>query len=36
MLQDGQWRNGTIYVLGSLIGGLICVIFGMRIADRIS
>ncbi len=36
MLQDGQWRNGTIYVLASLIGGLIFVIFGMRIAERIS
>jgi fluoride exporter len=36
MLQDGEWRNGTIYVLASLIGGLICVIFGMRIAERIS
>ena len=24
MLQDGQWRNGTIYVFASLIGGLIC------------
>jgi fluoride exporter len=36
MLQDGQWRNGTIYALASLIGGVVCVIFGMRIADRIS
>jgi len=36
MLQDGQWRSGTIYALASLIGGLICVVFGMRIADRIS
>ena len=36
MLQDGQWRNGTIYVLASVIGGLICVIGGMRIAERIS
>jgi CrcB protein len=36
MLQDGQWRNGTFYALASLIGGVICVIFGMRIADRIS
>jgi CrcB protein len=36
MLQDGEWRNGTIYVLASLIGGLICVIFGMRVAERIS
>ncbi len=36
MLQDGQWRNGTIYVLASMIGGLLCVISGMRIAERIS
>jgi CrcB protein len=36
MLQDGQWRSGTFYALASLIGGVICVIFGMRIADRIS
>jgi CrcB protein len=36
MLQDGEWRNGTIYVLASLLGGLLCVIFGMRIAERIS
>ena len=36
MLQDGQWRNGTLYVLASLIGGLICVVFGMRVAERFS
>jgi CrcB protein len=36
MLQDGQWRSGTFYALASLIGGVICVICGMRIADRIS
>jgi CrcB protein len=35
MLQDGQWRNGTLYVLTSLVGGMICVLGGMRIADRI-
>jgi len=35
MLQDGEWRRGAIYVLASLIGGLACVIFGMRIADKI-
>ena len=36
MLQDGQWRNGTIYVFGSLIGGIVCVLLGMRAAERIS
>jgi CrcB protein len=36
MLQDGQWRNGTLYVLASVIGGLICVISGMRLAERMS
>jgi CrcB protein len=35
MLQDGQWRAATVYVLTSLIGGLIGVFFGMRIAERI-
>jgi CrcB protein len=35
MLQDGEWRRGAVYVLASLIGGLACVIFGMRIADKI-
>jgi fluoride exporter len=36
LLQDGQWRSGTFYAVASLIGGLACVIVGMRIADRIS
>lgn len=36
LLQDGQWRSGTVYVLVSLIGGLICVLGGMRIAEGIS
>lgn len=35
MLQDGQWRAATVYVLTSVIGGLIGVFFGMRIAERI-
>lgn len=35
MLQDGQWRSATIYVLTSLIGGIVGVLFGMRVADRI-
>jgi len=35
MLQDGQWRAATLYVLTSVIGGLVGVFFGMRIAERI-
>ena len=36
MLQDGQWRNGTIYVLASLIGGLILRHFRHAHCGRIS
>jgi CrcB protein len=36
MLNDGQWRNGALYVLTSLAGGIICVIGGMRAADHLS
>jgi fluoride exporter len=36
MLQDGQWRSASIYLIGSVVGGLICVVAGMRVADRIS
>ncbi|HXQ26999.1 MAG TPA: fluoride efflux transporter CrcB [Candidatus Acidoferrales bacterium] len=35
MLQDGQWRRATTYILASVIGGLVAVFFGMRIAERI-
>ena len=35
MLQDGQWRAATVYVLTSVIGGLVGVFFGIRIAERI-
>jgi fluoride exporter len=35
MLQDGQWRAATVYILASVLGGIIGVFFGMRIADRI-
>lgn len=35
MLQDGQWRAATVYVLTSVIGGLVSVFLGMRIAERI-
>ena len=36
LLQDGQWRSGTVYALASLIGGVVFVFAGIRIADRIS
>ena len=35
MLDDGQWSRAAIYVLSSVIGGLLAVFFGMRLADRI-
>ena len=35
MLQDGQWTRAGIYVLTSVLGGLLGVFGGMRIADRI-
>jgi CrcB protein len=35
MLQDGQWRRATVYVLASVLGGLVTIFLGMRIADRI-
>jgi len=35
MLQDGQWRLATTYVLASLLGGVVTIFMGMKIADRI-
>jgi len=35
MLQDGQWRRASVYVLASLLGGIVAVFCGMRIADRV-
>ncbi len=35
MLEDGDWLRGGVYVLSSVIGGLLAVFGGMRIADRI-
>lgn len=35
MLEDGDWSRATIYILSSVIGGLVAVFFGMRLADRI-
>lgn len=35
MLEDGEWMRGSIYVVASVVGGLIAVIAGMRIGDHI-
>jgi CrcB protein len=35
MLEDGEWRRAAAYVVASVIGGLVAVFFGMRIAHRI-
>lgn len=35
MLEDGEWTRAGTYILSSVIGGLIAVFCGMRIADRI-
>lgn len=35
LLQDGEWWRATTYVLASVIGGLLAVVLGMRIAERI-
>jgi CrcB protein len=35
MLEDGEWMRASIYVTTSLIGGLILVRLGMRVAEMI-
>ncbi len=35
MLEDGEWTRATTYLLASIVGGIIAVIAGMRIADHI-
>ena len=35
MLQDGDWRRASVYFVASLLGGLIAVFFGIKIAERI-
>jgi CrcB protein len=35
MLEDGEWTRAGIYVLSSVVGGIVAVFCGMRIADRI-
>ena len=35
MLEDGEWRRAAIYLATSIFGGLVAVVCGMRIAERI-
>jgi CrcB protein len=35
MLEDGQWTKGSIYICASVLGGLIALITGIRIADSL-
>ena len=34
-LADGQWSRSTLYLAASIIGGLVCVFAGIRVADRL-
>ena len=34
LLEDGEWGRAGVYVLASVVGGVLAVFFGMRIADR--
>jgi CrcB protein len=35
MFEDGEWTRAAIYLATSIVGGLVAVICGMRIAERI-
>jgi CrcB protein len=35
MLEDGEWEKAALYVGFSLIGGLLLVAAGMKLADRV-
>jgi fluoride exporter len=35
LLRDGEWMRASMYVLASVIGGILAVVFGMRLAERI-
>ena len=35
MVEDGEWMRTGIYLLSSVVGGLVAVVCGMRIGDRI-
>jgi fluoride exporter len=35
LLEDGEWGRAWTYVLTSVLGGLLAVVLGMRIAERL-
>jgi CrcB protein len=35
LLEDGEWMRSTLYVGCSVVGGLLAIVGGMRIADLI-
>jgi CrcB protein len=35
LMQDGEWGRAGTYILASLLGGVLAVVVGMRLADRI-
>jgi fluoride exporter len=35
LTQDGEWERAGTYILASVAGGLLAIVAGMRLADRI-
>ncbi len=35
LMQDGEWWRGWAYILASVMGGMLAIVMGMRLADRI-
>lgn len=35
LMQDGEWWRAGAYILTSVMGGLVAIVAGMRLADRI-
>jgi fluoride exporter len=35
LMQDGEWWRGWTYILASVMGGMLAIVAGMRLADRI-
>ena len=35
LLRDGEWTRASVYLLSSVVGGIVAVVFGMRLAERI-
>jgi fluoride exporter len=35
LMQDGEWARAGTYILASVLGGLLAIVAGIRLADRI-